>query len=83
MDKMKTLISTLQPEDVQKVNEWITNYPDEVPKDQDKAVNVLIYNILWDYKSRAEDAPFTEAMKINKQKAALYQKWKDLGIIDN
>ena len=81
MDKMNKLISTLPDEDVRKAKEWIEKFPDDVPKNPEEAFQKLITSILWDYKSRAESAPAAEAMEINKKKATLYKKWKDLGLV--
>ena len=81
MTRIETLISTLPEEDVRKVKEWIKNHPEEVPDNPDQAVNTLIHNILWDYKTRAEYASGQESRKIEQQKAKLYSKWKEMGII--
>ena len=81
MTKMDKLIGTLPEEDVRKVKKWAEDNPEEVPKNVDEAVETLIYNILWDYRSRAEAAPVKEAMEINKKKAELYKKWEKLGIV--
>ncbi|MBE6097887.1 MAG: hypothetical protein E7198_08845 [Schwartzia succinivorans] len=83
MEKIKMLLGTLPEDDLRKVNEWIENHPDEVPKDAYKLLDKLIFNILWDYKMRAESAPTEEARTLEKKKAELYSKWKELGLVEN
>lgn len=83
MEKIKMLLGTLPEDDLRKVNEWTENYPDEVPKNNDNLLDKLISNILWDYKTRAEYAPTEEARALEKKKAELYSKWKELGLVEN
>lgn len=83
MEKIKMLLGTLPEDDLRKVNEWIDTHPDEVPKDAYKLLDKLIFNILWDYKMRAESAPTEEARTLEKKKAELYSKWKELGLVEN
>lgn len=82
MNRMEKLISTLPEEDVRKVKEWKKNHPEEVPENLDEEVDTLIHSILWDYRVKAEAATSgQEARKIEQQKAELYSKWKEMGII--
>lgn len=83
MEKIKMLLGTLPEDDLRKVNEWTENYPDEVPKNNDNLLDKLISNILWDYKTRAEYASTEEARALEKKKAELYSKWKELGLVEN
>ena len=83
MSRMNKLIASLPDEDLRKVKKWINDHPDEVPKDADDAVEMIIHNVSWDYKSRAERAENDqEEAEINRQKKELYAKWKKLGLIE-
>ena len=82
MSKMDKLIGSLPRDDLAKVKKWIQMSPDEVPENPDDAVEKIIFNILWDYNSMAENADNEkEAAKINAKKVKLYNEWKKLGLV--
>jgi hypothetical protein len=81
MDQVKEFLDTLPAEDVRKIREWITNHPEELPQKEEHLIDALIYNVSWDYKSRAESAPPEEARKLQATKEKLYDKWRKLGFI--
>ena len=42
------------------MQEWISKKSEEIPKDENEAVDAIIRNILWDYKARAEEAALSQ-----------------------
>ncbi|WP_027407154.1 hypothetical protein [Anaerovibrio sp. RM50] len=82
MTKMEKLLESLPEYDLKDAKAWLENHPEEVPADEDEAVEKLIFNISWEYKYRAESAPIREGGMWEKRKAKLYDKWKKLGLVD-
>lgn len=85
MTRMQKLLDSLPEKDLKQAKEWMSKHPEEVPKNEDEAVDMLIHNILWEYKYRAERASMSqqsdEARKLEIEKSNLYDKWKELGIL--
>ena len=85
MTRMQKLLDSLPEKDLKQAKEWMSKHLEEVPKNEDEAVDMLIHNILWEYKYRAERASMSqqsdEARKLEIEKSNLYDKWKELGIL--
>ena len=82
MTKMQTFINTLNDYELGLIKEWTeANKEDLKEKTEDEAVGKFITSLCWHYKTEAEYASGKEAAKMEKRKAEVYGKWKELGLV--
>ncbi|WP_303816391.1 hypothetical protein [Acidaminococcus timonensis] len=50
---------------------------------EDEIIQVLIFNILWNYKALMDDCrDMQQAREYAKRKVQVYQEWKKLGLVE-
>ena len=79
---MQAFIDTLNDYELGLVKEWtVANKEDLKEKTEDEAVSKFTASLCWHYKTEAEYASSKEAAAMEKRKAEVYKKWKELGLV--
>lgn len=80
MSKLQTFIGTLEEEREEALR--VINQRKDEGVSEDEIIQDLIFDILWDYKTRTEYSETKkEGLRLYARKRELYNKWKELGFV--
>lgn len=81
---MKAFIDTLNEEELRIVKEGNERNKEKL-KDltEEQIIEKIMFGLLWDYKAKMEyEQDREKERKMEKRKADLYEKWKEMGLVE-